>query len=202
MESGLRRHSTADGVLIRGDGVAACCCAYLLRQAGIPALIERSTRTQPPAVLLSEASIALLADVFGRKELFRDLPRIRSRVVAWGQEAAVVTLRHSAVVVSERVLLDALRPEEEDGQRPSSVKCSIIASRTLPDGCVEQRFGPRVALTFAVTLRKGVDAGCWAEATVDGWLFLSGAGMGEAGFSRWEGLIPREVAWSQRRSRT
>jgi hypothetical protein len=174
----LTRRSAGEGVLIRGEGAAACCGAYLLRRAGIPAVIERSTRTQLPAVLLSGAAIALLADVFGRKDLFRNLPRIRSRVVTWGPEAAVVTVPHSAVVVSEQVLLEALRPEEGDWEQPSRVKCSIIESRPLPEGSVEQRFGSRMAHTFAVTLRKGIDPGCWAEAMVDGWLFLIGGGKG------------------------
>jgi hypothetical protein len=177
MENGLTRGSAGEAVLIRGDGVAGCCCAYLLRQAGIRAVLERSTRPQLPAVLLSEAAIALLADVFGRKDLFRSLPRIRSRVVAWGPEATTVCLPHSAVVVSEQTLLDSLRPEEAE-EAAAKVKFRVIASRPLPPGPVEQRFGSRMARSFAVTLREGTGPGCWTEATVDGWLFLIGNGNG------------------------
>src|SRR5215472_12186262 len=97
-------------VMVRGDGVAAYCCAHLLGQAGIPVAMERPSRRRLPAIMLSEAAIHLIADVFGQKNLFRGLPRIQRRTVVWGSGAEPIALPHSAVVVSEETLLDNLRP--------------------------------------------------------------------------------------------
>ena len=179
----MRRQDSA--VLVRGDGVAAYCCVHLLQQAGIPVVLDRPARPRLPAIMLSESALALIVDTFGHKDLFRDLPRIRTRVVLWGSGADPVTLPHSAVVVSEEMLLDSLRPtaipifspareggvELTDGSRPD---WRVLASSHGELESVEHRFGSRTACAFSVDLQNGEGAGCWVESTEEGWLFLVG----------------------------
>jgi hypothetical protein len=93
-------------VLIRGDGGAARCCARSLRNAGVSVAFEAVKRARVPAILLSDAAVALLRDVFGNPVLLEDAPRIRKRIVAW--DAPPVFLEHSGHVVSEEALLAAL----------------------------------------------------------------------------------------------
>src|SRR5712691_10813173 len=98
-------------VVIRGDGVAAYCCAHLLRGAGLRVAVQRPDQSRLPAIMLSEATQALLRDVFEQEDLFRDLSRIQKRVVAWGPNSQPLELSHSAIVVSEEILLERLRPK-------------------------------------------------------------------------------------------
>jgi hypothetical protein len=131
--------------------------------------------------MLSEAAISLLADVFSHKDLFRELPRIQSRAVQWGSDSAAVTLPHSAVVVSEQTLLDNLRPHavsDTGGEVGVSQEWQVFASRPLPPGSVEERFGSRVARAWAVELRESEAPGCWIESLGNGWLFLIASGDG------------------------
>src|SRR5688572_27863107 len=51
-------------VRIRGDGIAASCCARLLEHAGLDLIIERSSRVKLPAVMLGETTQKLLRDIF------------------------------------------------------------------------------------------------------------------------------------------
>src|SRR5579862_8940484 len=95
-------------IIIHGDGVGACCCAYLLKQAGFRVAVKRNERHRLPAILLSDAALALIQGVFGGLSFDQSHP-IRSRVVAWGPpEARPVTVEHSARVVSEQGLLAKL----------------------------------------------------------------------------------------------
>ncbi len=100
-------------VLIQGDGVAAACCAHLLRRSGIAVRTERAGRPRIPAILLSEAALALIRDVFDRPNLLAEAPRIDRRMVAWGPGAAAVDVPHLAVMASEAALLAALSSEDE-----------------------------------------------------------------------------------------
>jgi len=85
-------------IFISGDGVAACCCANLLKQAGFRVAVKRRERPRLPAILLSDAALALIQGVFG--ELSFDQPHpIRRRVVAWGPDSQALTVEHSARVV-------------------------------------------------------------------------------------------------------
>ena len=158
---------------IRGDGIAAACCAHLLRQAGLPVSWERMDRPRLPAILLTGAALSLLGDVFGPMERLSEWHRIRRRVVAWGSSPPV-TMPHAAVVVSERVLLDTITANlAVDGHRPSGKAWTILASAPLPVGTEEHHFGHRRAAAVAVTLRDRVDStACWIEAVEAGWLFL------------------------------
>ena len=163
-----------DGVkiLVRGDGVAARCCAHLLTNAGFAVAIQPTARRRLPVIMLSETALELIRDVFHKPDLFRDAPRIKSRVVAWGPEAAPVTLPHSAVVVSEELLLQNLCVEVLpcESERPH---WTIFGSPPLPAEIVEHRFGSRRAFAAEVELAADSDrAACHVESVENGWLFL------------------------------
>jgi len=161
-------------VLIRGDGIAAACCAHLLRNAGIGVRVERSERPTAPALLISDPALALMRDVFDRPDLLAGRPRIRRRVVAWG-EAPPASLPHSGTIVSETELLDSLRPAHEpvDQDEPDFV---LHTAGGPPPGAVRQRFGARTAQAAMVRLPDPADAdACWIEAVAEGWLFLAPA---------------------------
>jgi hypothetical protein len=159
-------------VIIRGDGVAAYCCAYLLNKAGFRIDLETVDRPRLPVILLGDHALALIRDIFDQPALFADSPRIRKRVVKWGTGAATA-IEHSAVMVSEKILLDAMRPVlASEGLTGGS--WSILAAQPLPKPAMEHRFGTRMASAVPVTLHANSDpAGCWIEALEDGWLFLT-----------------------------
>jgi 2-polyprenyl-6-methoxyphenol hydroxylase-like FAD-dependent oxidoreductase len=159
-------------VEIRGSGVAALCSAHLLTRAGLRVSMEEASRPKLPVVMLSGPSLALMHDVFGDLSCLATLPRIRRRVVAWGQGAEAVTMPHSAVVASEDTLLrlfaGSLRTATE-----STADWTILAAppadRLTPGHC----FGDRRAKVAAVTLRADSPSdACWVESIESGWLFL------------------------------
>jgi len=162
-------------IVVRGDGIAALCCARLIAQAGFHIIAEGPARPKVPAVLLSEATQKLLQDVFGRSDLFRGLTRVNRRIVEWGHEAKPTELPHSAVVVSERELLDRIRQAEvvESSEDRAPTGWAIFAAPPLPDAVKERPFGSRFASVAAVKLKASspTDA-CWIESLDDGWLFL------------------------------
>ena len=173
---GDRRHS----VRIRGEGIAAYCCTHLLRSAGFRVAVERCERPKVPAIMLSEAAMALIGDVFGRTDLFGELPRIQRRVVAWGANSRPVAVPHSAVVISEESLLgrirSGLRPGEECA--PEDAEWTIYAAHPLPPESREQRFGSRMASAVPVTLKDtGDPATTWVESLDAGWLFAIPTGV-------------------------
>jgi hypothetical protein len=157
-------------VVIRGDGVAAYCCAHLLHKAAFRVSLDPVDRPRLPAIMLGEQALALIRDVFERPDLFTDLPRISKRVVAWGPDAQPLTVEHSAVVVSEDVLLDAIRPPLPPAD---AGRWTIFAARPLPRPTSENRFGSRLAHIAPVKLHEHAEPGvCWIESLADGWLFL------------------------------
>ncbi len=156
---------TINSVLIRGDGVAARCCGHLLNQAGYRVSFEPARRARVPLIMLSEAAQSLMRDIFQRDDLFLDLPVIRKRIVAWGSEP--VELDHSAVIVSEEVLLDRLGVVSGEGD----ARWTICAAPPLPASIVEHRFGSRMASAVKVEMKE--TEACWIEALEDGWLFLN-----------------------------
>ncbi len=163
--------STLRSVLIRGDGIATACCAHLLRKAGLQVRIEGQDRPKVPALLVSEPALALMRDVFERPDLLADQPRVRRRVVAWGQGPAS-SLPHGGIAVSEADLLGALRTSTAvDG--PEQADFVIHAAGAPPDGSERRRFGGRMASSAQVRLLDPTDAdACWIESAADGWLFL------------------------------
>ena len=167
------------GVVIRGDGIAACCCAHLLATAGFRVAMEKADRTPVPAVLLSARTQALIGDVFGRRDLFTGLPRIEKRSVAWGPHSESLVLAHSSLIVSEAELAERLRPSGPlDGPKSEwDPRWTILASRSLPTSIVERRFGSRMASALRVELTCGIDTStCWIESLECGWLFLIPSG--------------------------
>ena len=162
-------------VVIRGEGVAAYGCAHLLRAAGIRPVMETAARPRLPVIMIGESTQALLQDVFGQHDLFAGLPRIHKRMVAWGVNAQPSSLRHSAVVVSEEVLLERLRSTllRDDPPAPKGSAWAILSSTSLLPASREHHFGARVAEAVKVDLKHSSDpATCWIESLESGWLFL------------------------------
>ena len=161
-------------IFISGDGVAACCCAYILKQAGFRVAVKRSERPRLPAILLSDAALALIQGVFGDLS-FDDSHLIRHRVVARGADSRGVAFAHSALVVSEQGLLAKLwsRVDLDDDDDHQDCDGTIFASRPLPAKAVEQNFGKRAATVVPVSLKDTSDStSCWIESLENGWLFL------------------------------
>jgi hypothetical protein len=160
-------------VIVRGDGVAAYCCAYLLTKAGFRIDLQAVDRPRLPVILLGGQALALIRDIFDQPDLFADLPRIRKRVVAWGTDAKPIEVEHSAVVVSEELLLAGIRPVCSDRDEAEDSPWAIFAAPPLPGAAVQHGFGSRMATAAPVTLREGSDrAACWIESLDEGWLFL------------------------------
>jgi hypothetical protein len=159
---------TLNNVLIRGDGVAARCCGHLLSRAGYRVSFEKTGRPRVPLIMLSASAQHLIRDIFERDDLFRDLPVIRKRIVAWGSDA--VELEHSAVALSEEVLLDRLGIVSGEAQEG----WTICAAPPWPAKTVEHRFGSRMASAVAVELTEAAQKdACWIESLEGGWLFLN-----------------------------
>lgn len=159
-------------VLIRGDGVAARCCARLLKKAGFRIAMEFSPRARVPAVMLSDRALALIRDVFEQASLFEGLNLIDRRTVAWGQDAKPITVPHFGVVIPELILLESLSAgfEADSLTAPDFV---IHTSTPLPGIVEEHHFGERRAFAAEVVLKDGGDcSGCWIESLNEGWLFL------------------------------
>lgn len=160
---------------IRGEGVAAACCAHLLDQAGMATLVDKAARPKVPAIMLTGATQHLLQDVFQRNDIFAGVPVIEKRIVAWGPGARPLTLPHSAVVISEQALLDRIGPQPgaQDGHDAHGPGWRILTMRPLPASSVEREFGSRIATASAVELKTGHDSrACWVESLENGWLFL------------------------------
>ena len=150
-------------VLVRGDGVAALCCARLLRNAGFEVAMERPDRPRVPAIMLSDAALALIRDIFAQRDLFCSASQIDRRVVCWGPGAEVIPVAHSAVVVTESLLLDQLGRGFEPDSVPSP-DFIIYASKPMPSITQEHRFGSRTAVAAAVDLKGSADvSSCWIE---------------------------------------
>jgi hypothetical protein len=154
-------------ILVRGNGIAASCCAYLLQRAGLTVSTAPVARPPVPAILLSDPALALMRDVFEAPALFADLPRIDRRVVAWGG-ADAASLPHGGVVVSEAQLLGAL---PAIGATPATEP--DITVHTAPRSSPPRRFGTRHATAAPVLLREAADlSACCIESLAEGWLFL------------------------------
>lgn len=164
-------------VAIRGEGIAANCCAHLLSRAGFATTRTAQDRAPVPAILLSDAALALLRDVFGRPDLFAERPRIERRVVAWGA-GEPVALPHGAVVLSEGDLEAAVGGPPASAEAPAAM--TIHAAPPFPAGAL-RRFGARRAVATRVRLLRDEDrSACWIEAVETGWLFLIPSGGASA----------------------
>lgn len=95
-----------------GGGVSATTCAHLLAQHGVALTGAAAGAASPPApvVLLSDAALGLLRDLFGQPDLLASLPRISRRIVAWGI-GETVTVPHDGAVATGAALAAALQPQ-------------------------------------------------------------------------------------------
>jgi len=160
-------------ISVQGDGVAAYCCAYLLTKVGFRVDLQPVDRPRLPVILLGDQALALVRDIFDQPALFDDLPRIRKRVVAWGPGAKPIEVEHSAVVVSEALLLESIRPQVRSQLEGSKSPWAIFAAPPLPTAVVQHCFGSRMASAVPVTLKENCGhAACWIESLDQGWLFL------------------------------
>lgn len=157
-------------ILIRGDGVAARSCARLLETAGYSIAAECAERIRLSAVMLPATSQRLFEGVIARTAVFQGLPRMRTRVVKWGPDAAPAHFPHSATVVSERVLLEKIPFGPRSAGNPV---WNVLSSPPFPGGATGHDFGSRTATVARVSLKKSCchDA-CWIESLPDGWFFL------------------------------
>jgi hypothetical protein len=173
---------------IRGDGVAALTCSYLLQTAGCNTAIQRNTRPLLPALMVSASSQALFCDILNAADALSNLPRIETRVVKWGPSATTIALPHSAVVVSEELLQSRIaKLVRFDCGSDASPDWAIISSRPLPDLPMEHTFGQRMATVVPVKLQsRSAPSTCWIESVKEGWLFLLPEGSG-AGAKRKRG---------------
>jgi hypothetical protein len=175
---------TPDLVLIQGDGIAACCCARLLRASGVDVVLAKTARSKLPTILVSESTQLLLRDIFEDRELFGGFHQVRKRIVSWGRQTRTQIIPHSAIVVSEEELLSRLWPKvpacvDVEGKAPGWTIVTSRASDLLPYDC---KFGSRTAFAIPVRLKNGADRdACWIESLDKGWLFLLACGQ-ENGF--------------------
>ena len=161
----------AGHVAIHGRGVAAACCAHLLKAAGVPVSITHPSQVRVPAILVSFATQMLMRDVFQKESLFDDMPRIDRRIVSWGSNREPAALPHAAVVISENTLLDRLHVEPS-GHTEGDAEWALFASRPLPESVLELPFGSRKATAAAAILKASQTTACWVESLASGWLFL------------------------------
>lgn len=184
-------------VAIQGPGMAAGCCADLLARAGFDTVRTMRTRAAGPAVLLSDAALALLRDVLERPQLFADRPRITHRVVAWGP-GEPARLPHGGVVLSEGELDAALGgPPSEGNETDAPPFMSVHAAPPFPSGRM-LAFGGRRAVAARVGLVHADDrSACWIEAVEAGWLFLIPTGAA----SGWLLAVGGDIEASLRQSR-
>jgi hypothetical protein len=160
-------------ITVRGDGVAARCCARLLEGDCFSVRRDPAPRRPLPAIMVGGTTQKLFSDVFACDDLFRGLPTIAKRVVAWGMRSDPQVVPHSAIVVNERDLLDRLPVSDGVTEESSQTSWALIASRPLPEACVEKSLGARTARAMPVRLRDDADqSACCVESLPDGWLFL------------------------------
>jgi hypothetical protein len=185
-------------VEVRGDGIAAFCCAHLLQQAGVDTALARSDRPRVPALLLSLPALQLIRDVFDRADLLSEREPIRKRVVQWDAKHPLLAMDHLGFVTSEEELLNGLLPDvatRSEGQPDWIVHCA----NPLPEGIQHQRFGSRKAVAQKVALRN--ENACVMESLAAGWLFLLPVdpnngwllSVGEGGLSESRVVAPRVV---------
>lgn len=171
--------SVAPAVSIRGDGVAVATAAHLLASDGFDLVGAGNTVcAAAPVVMLSDTALALLRDVFGKRDLFVGNPRITRRIVAWGG-GEPATMPHTAVAVPGLTMAAELAAPRLSPGAGSQI-ATLYGAPPFPQGAT-RRFGSREALAAAVTLAPGADArACYIEATASGWLFLVPQGDGYA----------------------
>lgn len=175
-------------ISLRGDGIAACCSAYLLSASGfVPRMEPLRDAAQRPVILIGQNAQHLIRDVFQVAGLFAGANPIRRRVVRWGPGAETATLPHAGTVTRESDLLARLWEAVSPGSSKAATLTdaagdwTLLCARMNGTPSQELHFGSRVAQTSAVRLKaEALPDACWAESVESGWLFLLGLGEGEA----------------------
>ena len=123
--------------------------------------IEKKNRPKVPALLIGNATQALIEDVFERKNVFHGAQRISKRIVAWGNpgstDAQPVEVPHAAVVISEQDLVDPLNPPESEAH-DAAAAWTIFTSRPLPERVQDRHFGSRIAQASRGSIEKALRA--------------------------------------------
>ena len=148
--------------------MAAACCYSLLTFQGTPVHWSSSRRVPVPAIMLSDAALALLRDCLGQPNLFADNRRITRRIVVWGGPDPVA-LPHAAAMLGAGDL--DFPPPPEDGSPAASA--FTIHTAAVPNSKAQLHFGDRAGEVVPVDLLHPEDSdACWIEATGAGWLFM------------------------------
>ena len=168
-------------IAIHGQGIAACCCAILLREERASIVPAGTSRPRLPVVLISDGTQALLREIFKNEKLFEGLPTIRKRVVAWNG-AKAESFPHAAVIVGEQAIGERLQASvpgfTSDGRDEGA--WNIFVSKGSDGLAPVMRFGSRMAEIMEVKLRGSAEKdACWAESVERGWLFLIATGNGK-----------------------
>ncbi|WP_395671854.1 hypothetical protein [Phenylobacterium sp.] len=168
------------GIRIRGDGVAARCCAHLLTRAGLPVVVEPSSGPRVPVVVLGDQALSLIRDIFDTPTLLAGHLHVDRRLVAWGPGGEPVSIPHSGVAVSEAALLAALPPLPAQTGTEAPGDFVIHAASPLGAPHTQMRFGARRASALPVRIRDAADhSACLVESLDGGWLFVAPIGAGE-----------------------
>ncbi len=170
-------------VEVRGEGLAACACAALLRRKGFPIVVDRNRRSKLPAILANRATQSLLGDIFADRGLFDGLRQISQRIVAWGnpdEGVPAISVPHSAAVLSEQELLEVLweRVGLNDTGASKVPEWIVAGSRSCQISSDEKKFGSREAIASPVELTASAPRDAfWIESVRSGWLFLLPVGL-------------------------
>lgn len=180
-------------VRIRGNGIAAGCCAHLLTRAGMAVTVDPVARPAVPAILLSDPALMLVRDVFDDATLFADRPRITHRRVSWGG-SALSHVPQGGVLVSEGDMTAAL-PLPDGAMIEVDPDFTLHMAAPCPSG-EQHRFGTRTATAVPVKI-DAPEAAFWVEAVDDGWLFLIGGDEGTAWLLAVGAPLPRLLSQSR-----
>ncbi len=166
-------------MVVKGSGLAACCCLRLLREGGVAATVQHALRPGVPVILLSAQTCRLFSGLFDDPGLFDSCHTIRRRIVAWGAGAEPRELPHFARAVPESDLLDRLwaaMPEAAFEARAEVARWSVVSMPDEATRAIEQHFGTRCAHAVPVVLAPSAhEDACWVESVPAGWLFLTAA---------------------------
>lgn len=174
--------SASPHVRLAGAGLGVACAGHLLRQAGHRTVVhDAASRSGVPALLLSDAALALMADVFGQSDIVAGFPRITRRIVLWGSDTPSV-MPHGGVVASQtdvQILVPPATVLAHDDARPAF---TIHAGQPPVEAGPLMQFGHRMASACPILLTRQADrAAVYVEAVAQGWLFLIPAG-GDGGW--------------------
>ena len=188
----------AGNVRISGNGLAACCCARLLRKSGFQAACEPALRPKSPILLLSNQTQSLLTDVFECGKLFEDSVIIRTRIVLWARLSEPRVFPHSGLVIPEGTILNRIwASETQRSSQATGYEWEIVSSHT-PSSASAHHFGSRLASTISVELKaEAKEDACYVESLEDGWLFLLPCGTRRGSLIS-VGALPEQLLYRSR----